>query len=201
MYKRQVDGAERARIAQAHPALAGPGPLLLLPGRGTRLKGHQAAIRLLARLRAAGTDARLWMPGALQAGRDDYLLELHAMIHGHALEGAVAITGPTQAMAQAYASSDLVLQLSRKPEAFGRTVVEALSVGVPVLGWDHGGAGELLRELQPGGAVPPRDEDALLQGATALLAMPPSPPPTIPYTLAAMQERTLALYQELADGR
>ncbi|RZA12856.1 MAG: glycosyl transferase, partial [Lysobacteraceae bacterium] len=34
-----VDHAARARIAQAHPALGGDGPLLLLPGRGTRLKG------------------------------------------------------------------------------------------------------------------------------------------------------------------
>ena len=58
---------------------------------------------------------------------------------------ALAITPPTAAIAEAYAASDLVLQVSRKPEAFGRTVIEALSVGRPVLGWDHGGVGELLR--------------------------------------------------------
>ena len=44
-----------------------------------------------------------------------------------------------------------MLQLSRKPEAFGRTVVEALSVGRPVLGWAHGGVGELLRAAAAAG--------------------------------------------------
>ena len=107
------------------------------------------------------------------------------------------MTPPTEAIAEAYAASDLVLQLSRKPEAFGRTVVEALSVGRAVLGWDHGGAGELLRELQPGGAVAPFDEAALASRARALLAQPPAPPATMPYTLHAMQEATLGLYAEL----
>ncbi|TXI26138.1 MAG: glycosyltransferase, partial [Ottowia sp.] len=98
----------------------------------------------------------------------------------------------------AYAGCDLVLQLSRKPEAFGRTVVEALSVGRPVLGWAHGGVGELLAQLQPSGAVAPFDADALAARATGLLRAPPSPPATIPFTLQAMQQQTLDLYAELA---
>src|SRR5690606_29100826 len=46
-----VDRDARARVAQRFPALGGDGPLLLLPGRGTRLKGHADALVLLARLR------------------------------------------------------------------------------------------------------------------------------------------------------
>src|SRR5690606_14168844 len=77
------------------------------------------------------------------------------------LADGLAMTEPTAGMALAYAACDLVLQLTRKQEAFGRTVIEALAVGRPVLGWDHGGVGELLQELQPGGAVAPFDDDAL----------------------------------------
>ena len=112
----------------------------------------------------------------------------------------VAITAPSAEMAQAYAASDLVLQLSRKPEAFGRTVIEALSVGRPVLGWDHGGVGELLRELQPQGAVAAFDATALADRARHLLAQPPAPPATMPYTLQAMQQATLVVYRELVDA-
>ena len=72
------DPAARAWAAAQHPALAGAGPLLLLPGRGTRLKGHHDAIALLARLQGAGIEARLWMPGAREAGREPYVLELEA---------------------------------------------------------------------------------------------------------------------------
>ena len=194
------DRAARARINDAFPQLAGDGPLLLLPGRGTRLKGHADAIALLATLRAAGTDARLWMPGVRQAGREAYVLELEALVDAAGMGDVVAMSEPTSDMAVAYAACDLVLQLSRKPEAFGRTVIEALSVGRPVLGWDHGGVGELLRELQPEAAVVPFDGKALLQRAQRLLGHPPIPPATMPYTLQAMQEATLAHYQTLVQA-
>lgn len=194
------DPAARARAAAAHPQLGGTGPLLLLPGRGTRLKGHGDALALLAALRADGLDARLWMPGAREAGRARYVAELDARAEALGVAGVVAITPPTGAMAAAYAASDLVLQLSRKPEAFGRTVLEALSVGRPVLGWAHGGVGELLAEWQPQGAVPSFAADALHRTARALLDRPPPPPVTMPHGLREMQEATLAVHAELTSG-
>ena len=193
------DAGARARVAALHPQLGGAGPLLLLPGRGTRLKGHADAIALLAGLRASGSDARLWMPGARQDGREAYIAELDAMARQAGVVDALAITEVTSAIAEAYAASDLVLQLSRKPEAFGRTVIEALSVGRPLLGWAHGGVGELLGELQPSGAVPPGDAATLVARALDLLRQPPSLPRRIPFTLRAMQRATLDVYGELVD--
>ena len=111
---------------------------------------------------------------------------------------AIAAAAPRRDVRDVMAESFAVLQLSTKPEAFGRTVVEALSVGRPVLGWAHGGVGELLAQLQPSGAVAPFDADALAATATGLLRAPPSPPATIPFTLQAMQQQTLDLYAELA---
>src|SRR5690606_12535407 len=133
------DRDARARAVEQFPQLAGGGPLLLLPGRGTRLKGHADALALLASLRSKGLDARLWMPGAREHGRARYLEELERQAVQLGVAEALAMTPPTARIADAYAASDLILQLSRKPEAFGRTVLEALSVGRPVLGWDHGG--------------------------------------------------------------
>lgn len=192
-----ADPQLRAQLANQYPQLAGEGPLLLLPGRGTRLKGHADAIALLASLRQHGADVRLWMPGALESGRQAYVQELQDQAQALGVADALAITAPTRAIADAYAASDLVLQLSRKPEAFGRTVIEALAVGCPVLGWDHGGVGELLRQLQPQGAVPALDQDALARAALQALAQPIAVPATIDYTLAAMQAATLSVYQEL----
>ncbi|MBD9479174.1 glycosyltransferase [Pseudoxanthomonas sp. PXM02] len=196
------DREARAWAAAQHPALAGDGPLLLLPGRGTRLKGHGDAIALLARLRTADIDARLWMPGAREAGREQYVLDLEAEARRVGCADALAITPPTTEIARAYAACDLVLQLSRKPEAFGRTVIESLSVGRPVVGWAHGGVGELLADLQPRGAVPAFDEDRLFDAAMAMLTHPSPPLATMhAYTLRAMQDATLALYHDLADER
>ena len=195
----QPDHALRRELAEEHAQLGGEGPLLLLPGRGTRLKGHVDALRLLAALRGNGGDARLWLPGAREAGREDYIAEMEGVAAALGIADAVAFTAATSRIAEAYAASDLVLQLSRKPESFGRTVIEALSVGRPVSGWAHGGVGELLAELQPQGAVPAFDQSALASTARTLLRHPPPPLATMPYTLRAMQEATLTLYQELVD--
>ncbi|HZH43853.1 MAG TPA: glycosyltransferase [Lysobacter sp.] len=195
------DAGARAWAAAQHPALRAQRPLLLLPGRGTRLKGHADALRLLAALRAEGLDAALWLPGAREAGREAYIAELEREAVALGIADAVAFTPPTHEIARAYAAADVVLQLSRKPEAFGRTVLEALAVGCPVAGWAHGGVGDLLRELQPAGAVEPFDAGALRATVRALLQHRPTPPATIPYTLSAMQEATLAVYAELADAR
>lgn len=141
--------------------------------------------------------AFLWLPGAREPGREAYVRELETEAARLGVAEAVALTEPTARIAEAYAASDLVLQLSRKPEAFGRTVVEALSVGRPVLGWAHGGVGELLAELQPGGAVAAFDAQALCTQALQLLQRAPAAPAVIPYTLQAMQTATLKVYDEL----
>ena len=197
------DRAARARVAARYPRLGGDGPLLLLPGRGTRLKGHADALALLARLRADGVQAVLWMPGAREPGREAYIAELEAEAARAGIADAVVITAATDAIAEAYAASDAVLQLSRKPEAFGRTVVEALACGRPVVGWAHGGVGELLAELHPAGAVPVFDAEALVAATRRALAGEGGPAPGMrerlaTYSLATMQARTLDLYASLA---
>lgn len=190
----QPDRQARAQVARRHPELGGDGPLWLLPGRGTRLKGHADGIALLARVRATGLDVRLWMPGVLQAGRARYLRELRAQAEAAGVAHALALTAPTDAIAEAYAACDLVLQLSHQPEAFGRTVIEAWAVGRPVLGWAHGGVAESLQRWLPEGAIPPFDQEALAARARAWCLRPPLLPATMPPSLQAMQEAGLALY-------
>lgn len=190
----------RERWRAGHPELAGR-RVLLLPGRGTRLKGHVAALHLLAELRARGHDIALWLPGADQPERAAYVSELRAHARSLGVAQAVSIEPARSDIAECYAVADLVLQLSGRPEAFGRTVLEALAIGRPVAGFAHGGVGELLAELYPHGAVAAGDGEALLATCERLLAAaPPAPTDLSRYSLATMQARTLALYAELADG-
>ena len=98
-------------------------------------------------------------------------------------------------------NAQFLLQLSNQAETFGRTVVEALSLGVPVVGYAHGGVGELLAELYPEGAVPVGDVDAAAARVASILRDPPVLRPLERYRLEDMQRATIALYESLAGDR
>lgn len=194
------EGDWRKRFISEHPALSGPAPWLCLAGRGTRMKGHGHAIRLVADLRAAGIETRLVLLGVREPGRSHYVDELRALANRHGVADIVVMTAPRRDVRDVMASSALVLQVSPKAEAFGRTVVEALNLGVAVLGFDLAGVGEQLRDLFPQGAVPTGDRVALAERAQALLASGERPAPFEHYRLAQMQAETLAVYRELAQA-
>ncbi len=175
-------------------------PLLTLPGRGSRSKGHADAIELVADLKARGIAVALLLLGAHQAGRESYIAELQELAKTRGVADRLAISAPRDDVRDVYAISALVLQLSHEPESFGRTVIEALSLCRPVLGYDHGGVGELLADLYPVGRVAPGDRKRLVERAAELLHRAPAIAPLQRYRLADMQRATLALYDELASS-
>ncbi|HJU08271.1 MAG TPA: glycosyltransferase [Rhodanobacteraceae bacterium] len=199
-YGYRPDDAWRQRFFAEFPQLSGA-PLLTLPGRGTRLKGHADAIALVAGLRTRGIDTRLLLLGAIEAGREAYLAELQALARERGVSDAVVFTPPRSDVRDIFSESALILQLSNKPESFGRTVVEALALCRPVAGYAHGGVGELLAELYPAGRVPPCDVEKLTERAAELLRAAPPIAPLQSYRLSDMQEATLKLYGEVAAAQ
>ncbi len=196
-YGYRPDEAWRKAFLAGYPELAGA-PLLTLAARGTRLKGHHDAIGLLADLKKRGIEARLLLLGVVEPGREAYVAELRELIRRRGVTSQVALSPPRDDIRDVYAVSSLVLQLSNKPESFGRTVVEALSLCRPVLGYAHGGVGELMAELYPAGRVPLGDHERLVERAAELLRVAPPIAPLHSYRLVDMQAATLALYAELA---
>ncbi len=196
-YGHRPDDAWQKTFFAEYPQLAGA-PLLTLPARGTRLKGHHEAIELIAELKRRGIEARLLLLGVIEPGREAYVEELRQLIRDRGVEAQVVLTPARNDVRDIYAVSALILQLSVKPESFGRTVVEALSLCRPVLGYAHGGVGELLAELYPAGRVPLGDREKLVERAAELLRVAPPIPMLQSYRLSDMQEAVLALYGEVA---
>jgi glycosyltransferase involved in cell wall biosynthesis len=195
-YGHQPDNSWREWFFAEFPQLAGA-QLLTLPGRGTRLKGHADAIELVADLKARGIPTRLLLLGARQAGREAYIAELERLAVDRGVADWIAISAQRDDARDVYGASALVLQLSNKPESFGRTVIEALALCRPVLGYDHGGVGELLTDLYPTGRVPPGNHSRLAERAAELLRAAPPIAPLQRYRLSDMQAAVLALYGEL----
>jgi glycosyltransferase involved in cell wall biosynthesis len=179
-----------------YPQLQGR-QVLTLPGRLTRLKGHRDFIDLIARLRAQGEDVHGLIVGGEDLRRLAYAKELRALIADSGLGDAITFTGQRADIKDIYAVSDIVFSLSTKPESFGRAVLEALSIGRPVIGYAHGGVGEVLRQLYPQGVVDLADQQGLTARVAGLLDKAPPVPTAHPFTLDRMLTSTLDLYQEL----
>ncbi len=175
--------------------------VLTLPGRLTRLKGHEDFIELIARL----VERKLPVQGLIVGGEDPqrqkYAQSLRQLVRDRGLDTHITFTGERNDMREVYASSNLVLSLSQQPESFGRTVLEALSLGVPVIGYDHGGVGEILATLLPEGRVSMGNMDELVTRVQSFLERTRSVSEANPYLLEHMLNKTLALYSELASQR
>lgn len=171
--------------------------LLTLPGRVTRLKGHLDFLKMLAALRESGFDAHGLIIGGVDRRKRRYAGEVHEAVAELGLAGDVTFTGHRSDMKEFYAVSNVVLSLSSKPESFGRTVLEALKLGTPVVGYSHGGVGEILNDVFPAGAVPVGDSATLADRVAGLLREQITVPPVDRYSLAEMLEQTIGVYEEL----
>lgn len=195
-YGLKPDADWLARWQADFPELAGK-TVLALPGRISRVKGHDTFLRLLQTLSADRDDLHGLVIGGAEAAKEDYAAEVRARVQALGLADRVTFTGHRDDMPQVLSQCDLVLALRTTPEAFGRTTLEPLRLGKPVIGWDEGGSGEILRRLFPFGAVPAGDEAALAARVQAWLASPQRPAESRDFELGTMCEQTFACYREL----
>jgi len=180
-------------------------PVLLLPGRLTRWKGQDVAIKALASLETQ--KPVLILAGDAQ-GRDGYEAELRRLADGLGLGDRVRITGHVSDMPAAYAAADLVLSpASTKAEAFGRVPVEAQAMEKLPVATAHGGATETVEDGVTGFLALPDDPQSLAAALRRALALTPDQRLALgraarvraaaDYDVKVMVARTLALYAEL----
>lgn len=187
-------------VHRAFPRLRGR-RWLCLPGRLSRYKGHAVFIDLLARLRPVIPDVHGVIIGA-SARTTRYRDELQGLANRLGIPDGLTFTGPVMNMREWMAGSEIVFSLTADPpEAFGRTVPEALHLGVPVIGWAHGGVGETLAALFPDGAVEPGDREELLRRSLAFLEQRPPVAPSTAYGLQESMSRTFDVYRDLVGAR
>lgn len=172
--------------------------VLLLPGRITRLKGHEDFFRLVAGLKTRGVAAHGLVVGDTHAGKHAYLDELKRRAVELGVGDDVSFLGHRGDLREIMAVSDVVCSLSQQPESFGRVALEALAMGRMFVGYDHGGIGEQLRPFFPAGCVKLGDEGGVLEATLRVLRERPEPGRVgEPYTLERMCRGTLEVYKEL----
>jgi glycosyltransferase involved in cell wall biosynthesis len=179
-------------------------PIIFMPARLTRWKGHEVLIDALAGLE----DVPFFCIMAGDEGaHSGYREELEQKVLRLGLGGKVRIVEATDDMPAAYLLSHVVVCPSQRPEAFGRVPVEAGVMGRPVIAADHGGAQETIKHGVTGWLVKPDDvygwrdaiRGALTMPTTAREAMGKAATKFVltHFTTRQMCESTLKLYSSL----
>ena len=183
-------------------------PIILLPGRITRWKGHHVLLEAMARLNRP--DVFCVLLGSDQ-GRTEYRQELEAQIEKLGLTGQVRIIDHCNDMPAAYMISSVIVSASTDPEGFGRIPVEAQAMGRPIIATDHGGAQETILRGETGWLVPPNDAGAMAEGLRQALSLTPQQRAVLAtksmnhvamnFTREKMCDETLAVYAELLNEK
>ncbi len=203
-FDRQRVSAERLTQLITQWRLPDGVPIIMLPGRLARWKGHSVLIKALHRL--TRTDAVCVLVGSYE-GRDPYRRELESLAGSLGVTSRLRLVGDCRDMPAAYMLADVVVSASTDPEAFGRVAVEASAMGRPVVATDHGGARETVQHDTTGFLVPPGDPVALASAIEHVLTLTPAERLALGgrarayaethYSKARMCAATLGVYAEL----
>ena len=181
-------------------------PVIMLPARLTRWKGHGVMLEALARMEHR--NVCLVLVGAEQ-GRSRFRRELIARAEALGISGQLRVVGHCDDMPAALMLADIVANPSIEPEPFGRTVIEAQAMARIVVVSDAGGTAETVEHGVTGWRVRPSDPAALAATIDVILQLGEAERAVIAaqarasvcqhYTTAAMQQATLDVYRELLD--
>ncbi len=165
-----VVSSERVERFRSLWGLSADKPTIMLPGRLSRLKGPDLFIQALSMVEYRNFQAV--MVGDTQ-DNPSFTNELAELIDRLGLEDKVHMVGHCDDMPAALMLADVVVSASsNEPEAFGRTTIEAMAMGKPVIATAHGGSLETVTPGKTGWLVTPGVAEDLARAINEALASP-----------------------------
>jgi len=168
------------------------GPVLMLPGRFTELKGHRLFLSALEKIKHLSWTAVLVGD---EREKPDYAAQLKKETKQKGLGDRVVFAGHCH-----------TISASIHPESFGRVGVESQAMGVPVVATAHGGSLETIIPGETGWLFFPSDVDGFARALaeavhdeTKRKAMGDRARTWVAnhFTTALMCKKTLLLYEDL----
>lgn len=165
--------------------------MVLLPGRLTALKGAESVVTWLMKTKTGHL--------ILTAEKDQttYTRQLYDLFDSHNLLDKVSWVGLHHNIKSLYTICDLTLSVNSRPESFGRTVLESLYMGTPVVAYELGGVAEIMQIIQPEGLVRAQDQIQLADKIESFLKIPPIIALTDYFSKRQMLEQTIDVYHDL----
>lgn len=187
-------------------ALPDGAPVILLPARLTRWKGHMVLLDALAQL--GRSDVCCLLVGEAESER--YRRELERAIVQRGLGEIVSVRDDCNDLPAAYMLADVAVSASTEPEAFGRVASEAQAMGVPLVATHHGGVPEQVLPGETAYLATPGDAAELATGLQWALSLDTDARERLAetareqahaYSTHAMCAGVLGVYDELLTAR
>jgi len=163
------NGVDVARLAPARDGRGGlraelglerKRPLVGIVGQVTAWKGHLDFVRAAARVHRELPDAHFLIIGDSLLNPTEFKEQVRAEIEALGLQEAITFTGFRSDVPAVLSTLDIVVSASWH-EPLGRVILEALSLGRPLIGTLAGGTPELVEHGVNGLLVPPKNPGAL----------------------------------------
>ena len=162
-----LPSSDDARQSTTPKAREGGACRILAAGRLSHEKGFDVLIRAIESLRDAGAAIEVTIAGDGPAG-----VELRAQINRAGLEAHVRLPGYVERMDRLFAESDVFVLCSRT-EGLPMVLLEAMSLGVPVIATGVGQVPDVLGYGKYGRLVRPGDSEALADAIRSHIAHSP----------------------------
>lgn len=133
-------------------------------------KGQEFLLHAAALAAAQGKHFTCLLAGGPAPGAEDQLGQMQAL--AASLQVKTIFTGELENARPAYAAADIFVLPSAQPEPFGGVVMEAMALGLPVVGTCLGGTPEQVVDGETGLLVPPADPAALAEALGKLADSP-----------------------------
>ena len=125
--------------------------IILMPGRLTEWKGQELFIEAINLVnKELGHEAFYAVILGNDQGRSIYRKKLIRLVEQHRLNNQIKFVDAHKKMPTAYKIANIVISASIEPEAFGRVVVEAQSMGKPIIASNIGGSNETIIDNKTG---------------------------------------------------
>ena len=175
-------------------------------GRITQLKGYDTLIRATAKAAADIPNIRTVIVGEAEELRRGVERDLHALAAELKIEDRVVFAGNQSKVAECLSMADVVVSANtRKPEAFGRSMAEALAMGRPVVAAAFGGALDIVEDGVSGALVDPAaGADGFAPAITRVSKMKFGDlrtPALEKFSFEKMASASISAYRELAAER
>lgn len=144
-------------------------PVILLPSRVVRQKGHIELIKTALELKRENIECILVFAG--KTGSDDYKRELDQIIEKNNFKDNVIFTGMIDqtVLREWYKKSKLVVLPTYHQEGLPRVLLEAQAMEVPPISYDRGGVSEAIIQNQTGFFFKCGDRSAIRKKMVELL--------------------------------